>query len=67
MSLSGTPARWTRTAQLLAALTACGALLAACAPTTRVVQLPDSGGMSTAGRKGSFLGPSIIIRLYPSQ
>ena len=48
MSLSGTPARWTRTARLLAALTACGALLAACAPTTRVVLLPDSGGKSTA-------------------
>ena len=48
MSLSGTPARWTRTARLLASLTACDALLAACAPTTRVVLLPDSGGKSTA-------------------
>ena len=48
MSLSGTPAPWTRTARLLATLSACGALLAACAPTTRVVLLPDSGGKSTA-------------------
>ena len=39
---------WTRTARLLATLTACAAALAACAPTTRVVLLPDSGGKSTA-------------------
>ena len=48
MSVRVTPARWTRTARLLATLTACAAVLAACAPTTRVVLLPDSGGKSTA-------------------
>ena len=48
MNLSGTPAGWTRSARLLAALTVCGATLAACAPTTRVVLLPDSSGKSTA-------------------
>lgn len=48
MSVRVTPARWTRTARLLATLTACAAVLAACAPTTRVVLLPDSGGKATA-------------------
>ena len=47
MSVRVRSTHWTRTAKL-ATLTACAAVLAACAPTTRVVLLPDSGGKATA-------------------
>ena len=48
MTWNGTSIAWSRAARLLGTLAACGALLAACAPSTRVVLLPDHGGKSTA-------------------
>ena len=48
MMLDSMSASWARPVRLLAALGACGALLAACGSTTHVVLLPDSSGKSTA-------------------